>query len=130
MQEKDFTTYEYKTVAVKAKDQSKAMDMYEAFGWEITAVTSGAIAGVTLSLKRDRKQKHKQELNKLERQAEDVFDTLNAAGAYELLSEREGIAAAVYREARLPHAEHKLERLCKLFGANKSVVEQILDFMM
>ncbi len=62
--------------------------------------------------------------------AEDVFDTLNAAGAYELLSEREGIAAAVYREARLPHAEHKLERLCKLFGANKSVVEQILDFMM
>lgn len=77
MQEKDFTTYEYKTVAVKAKDQSKAMDMYEAFGWEITAVTSGAIAGVTLSLKRDRKQKHKQELNKLERQAEDVFDTIN-----------------------------------------------------
>ncbi len=62
--------------------------------------------------------------------AEDVFDTLNAAGAYELLSEREGIAAAVYREARLPHAEHKMERLCKIFGANKSVVQQILDYMM
>ena len=77
MQEKDFTTYEYKTVAVKAKDQSKAMDMYEAFGWEITAVTSGAIAGVTLSLKRDRKIKHKQELSKLERQAEDLTATIN-----------------------------------------------------
>ena len=77
MQEKDFTTYEYKTVAVKAKDQSKAMDMYGAVGWEITAVTSGAIAGVTLSLKRDRKIKHKQELSKLERQAEDLTATIN-----------------------------------------------------
>ena len=45
MQEKDFTTYEYKTVAVKAKDQSKAMDMYEAFGWEITAGTFRVGAG-------------------------------------------------------------------------------------
>lgn len=62
--------------------------------------------------------------------AEDVFDTLNAAGAYELLAEREGIAAAVYREARLPGGEHKMDRLCKLFGANKSVVQQILDYMM
>ena len=59
-----------------------------------------------------------------------MFDKLIAAGAYVLLSERDGIAAAVYREARLPHVEHKLERVCKLFGANKSVVEQILDFMM
>lgn len=34
--------------------------------------------GVTLSLKRDRKQKHKQELTKLERQAENTFETINA----------------------------------------------------
>lgn len=76
MQEKDFVSYEYKTVAVKSKDQSRVMDLYEAFGWEITTVTPSTIDGVTLSLKRDRKQKHKQELNKLERQAEDVFATI------------------------------------------------------
>ena len=77
MQEKDFVSYEYKTVTVKAKDQSKAMDKYEAFGWEVTTVAPATINGVTLSLKRDRKQKHKQELNKLERQAEDLTDTIN-----------------------------------------------------
>ena len=77
MQEKDFVSYEYRTKTVKAKDQSKAMDMYEAFGWEVTSTSPALVDGVTLSLKRDRKQKHKQELNKLERQAEDVFDTIN-----------------------------------------------------
>lgn len=77
MQEKDFVSYEYRTKTVKAKDQIRAMDMYEAFGWEITSTTPTAVDGVTLSLKRDRKQKHKQELTKLERQAEDVFETIN-----------------------------------------------------
>lgn len=78
MQEKDFVSYEYRTKTVKAKDQTKAIDMYEAFGWEVTATTPSAIDGVTISLKRDRKQKHKQELSKLERQAEDVFEAINA----------------------------------------------------
>lgn len=78
MQEKDFVSYEYKTVTVKAKEQSKAMDMYEAFGWEITTVAPATLDCVTLSLKRDRKQKHKQELTKLERQAEDLTDTINS----------------------------------------------------
>ncbi len=77
MQEKDFVTYEYKTVSVKAKDQTKAMDLYEAFGWEITGTSASAVEGVTLSLKRDRRQKHRQELNKLERQAEEMLDTIN-----------------------------------------------------
>lgn len=77
MQEKDFISYEYKTKTVKAKDQTKAIDMYEAFGWEVTSTTPTAIDGVTLSLKRNRKQKHKQELTKLERQAEDTFETIN-----------------------------------------------------
>lgn len=77
MQEKDFISYEYKTKTVKVKDQTKAIDMYEAFGWEVTSTTPTAIDGVTLSLKRDRKQKHKQELTKLERQAEDTFETIN-----------------------------------------------------
>jgi len=77
MQEKDFVSYEYKTKTVKAKDQTKAADMYEAFGWEITAATTTAIDGITFSLKRDRKQKHKQELNKLERQSEEMFENIN-----------------------------------------------------
>lgn len=77
MQEKDFVSYEYRTKTVKAKDQTKAIDMYEAFGWEVTATSPSAIDGVTISLKRNRKQKHKQELSKLERQAEDVFEAIN-----------------------------------------------------
>lgn len=72
MQEKDFVSYEYRTVSVKTKDQAKAMDIYEAFGWEVTG-TSPALDGITLSLKRDRHIPHKQELVKLERQAEDTF---------------------------------------------------------
>lgn len=77
MQEKDFVSYEYRTKTVKAKDQTKATDMYEAFGWEVTSTAPTAVDGITLSLKRDRKQKHKQELSRLERQAEDVFQTIN-----------------------------------------------------
>ena len=77
MQDKDFTTYEYRTKTVKAKDQTRAIDMYEAFGWEVTATTPTYVDGVTLSLKRDRKLKHKQELNKLERQAEDAMQAIN-----------------------------------------------------
>lgn len=77
MQEKDFKSYEYKTVSVKAKNQTRVMDLYEAFGWEITGTSASAVEGVTLSLKRDRKQKHKQELNKLERQAEETLNALN-----------------------------------------------------
>lgn len=76
MQDKDFVSYEYRTKTVKAEHQTKAMDMYEAFGWEITGTSPTAIDGVTLSLKRDRRQKHKQELTKIERQAENVFDTI------------------------------------------------------
>lgn len=77
MQEKNFISYEYSTKTVKAKDQTKAIDMYEAFGWEVTSTAPTLVDGVTLSLKRDRKLKHKQELTRLERQAENVFETIN-----------------------------------------------------
>ena len=77
MQEKNFVSYEYKTVTVKAKEQPRAADLYEAFGWEITAAAPTFADGVTLSLKRDRKQKHRQELTKLERQAEEIALTLD-----------------------------------------------------
>lgn len=76
MQEKNFTTYEYKTVTVKTKDKTKAADAYGAFGWEITAVTA-FLGGVTLSMRRDRKQRHRQELIKLERQAEELTEAID-----------------------------------------------------
>lgn len=99
MQEKDFVSYEYKTVSVKAKDQTRTVDLYEAFGWEVAGTVSAPI-GVTLSLKRDRKQKHKQELNKLERQAEETADMLDGLVRSETLGASVfayifGIAAAL-----------------------------------
>ena len=69
--------YEYKTALVKAKDQAKAADLYEAFGWEIAGTSNAAVDRATLSLKRDRKQKHKSELTRLERQAEETLATLS-----------------------------------------------------
>lgn len=78
MEEKNFISYEYKTVIVKAAEQYKATDMYEAFGWEINSTSSNIAGKVTLSMKRDRKQKHKQELAKLERQAEDLIVTIDS----------------------------------------------------
>ncbi|MDE7083515.1 MAG: hypothetical protein K2O89_07435 [Clostridia bacterium] len=73
MNEKDFIAYEYQTKTVKAKDQTRVMDMSEAFGWEVTGTTPTIAEGVTISLKRDRKIRHKQELVKLERQAEETY---------------------------------------------------------
>lgn len=78
MQNKDFISYEYKTKQIKSKDQTIVMDIYEAFGWEVTTVTPTFSDNVTLSLKRDRKQKHKQELIKLERQSEELFQTIES----------------------------------------------------
>ena len=60
MFERDFVAYEYKTVSVKAKDQAKTMDVYEAFGWEVTSAAQTLDGHAVLSLKRDRKQRHRQ----------------------------------------------------------------------
>ena len=85
MQEKDFITYEYQTKTVKAKDRTRVMDISEAFGWEVTGTTA-TIEGVTVSLKRDRKIKHKQELVKLERQAEETFSAINKLNSAKTLT--------------------------------------------
>ncbi|MDE6356914.1 MAG: hypothetical protein K2L67_06710 [Clostridia bacterium] len=86
MQEKNFASYEYMTKSVKAKDQTRVVDMYEAFGWELTSSTPAIVSGtVTLSFKRDRKINHKHELNKLERQAEETFQTINTLNASKTL---------------------------------------------
>lgn len=76
MQEKDFVSYEYMTKQVAANTQTKTIDMYEAFGWEITSTNTSPIGNTTISFRRNRKQRHKQELNKLQRQAEDMNNTI------------------------------------------------------
>ena len=85
MQEKDFITYEYRTKTVKAKDRTRVMDMSEAIGWEVTGTTP-TIEGVTVSLKRDRKIKHKQELIILERQADETFSAINKLNSAKTLT--------------------------------------------
>lgn len=48
MQEKDFVSYEYRTKTVKSKDMTKATDMYEAFGWEVTSAAHTAVDNTTI----------------------------------------------------------------------------------
>ena len=78
MKDKDFIAYEYKSVTVKTKDQQKAVDIFEAFGWEVAPAAPSMRTNVTLSLRRNRKQKHRQELVRLERQAENVAETIQS----------------------------------------------------
>lgn len=76
MEDKNFMTYEYKTLSVKLAEQAQTLDMYESFGWEVANATPTSMGRITISLRRDRKQKHRQELAKIERDAENVRDTL------------------------------------------------------
>lgn len=78
MQNDNFAVYQYKTVGVKAENQTRAADLYEAFGWEITSTSNAGLGCVSLSLKRDRKIKHKAELDKTERQAESVMKNIES----------------------------------------------------
>lgn len=75
MENRDYISYEYKTKNVKLTDQTRMMDLYESFGWEVTQ-TNKAVNGVLISFKRDRKLNHKQELSRLERKAEEYLDSL------------------------------------------------------
>lgn len=76
MEDKNFISYEYRTVSVKAEKRIRVSDLYEAFGWEIVSAESSVSGNVTLSMKRDRKLKHGNELKKTERQAEEAFSGL------------------------------------------------------
>ena len=62
--------------------------------------------------------------------AEDVYATLEEAGALDYCDERAALAAAIYREARLKGGEHGLDEIVQLFDANKYTTQCILDFMM
>lgn len=61
---------------------------------------------------------------------EDLYYALSEAGAWELFDERNALAAAIYREARMRKAERSFAEICKMFDADKVTAEHILDFMM
>ena len=62
--------------------------------------------------------------------AEDIYDTLDEAGALSYCDERAALAAAIYREARIKNGERSLDKIVEMFGANKYMTEEILNYMM
>ena len=61
--------------------------------------------------------------------AEDVYHSLEEFDALSYCNERESLAAAIYREARLPGGERGFEEIVKLFDADRTVTQEILNFM-
>ncbi len=59
--------------------------------------------------------------------AEETYRTLAAQNAYDLMEEREALAAVIYREAHLRHGERGIQKISDLFGANRQTVQRILD---
>lgn len=78
MQEKNFVTYEYKTKSVKNSEKARTMDFYEAFGWEATEVDSSVGGNCVITLRRDRRIAHRQELVRLEKKAEEERTSLES----------------------------------------------------
>lgn len=62
--------------------------------------------------------------------AEDIYLTLEEAGALDYCDERAALAAAIYREARIKGGERSLVKIVELFDANRYTTQAILDFMM
>ena len=61
--------------------------------------------------------------------AEDVNYTLVDADAEDLFAEKDALAAAIYREARLTDGERGIETIANLFNANVHTVKEILNFL-
>ena len=61
--------------------------------------------------------------------AEDIYNTLDDYGALSYCDERAALAAAIYRESRLPGGERTLAEIIKLFDADRLVTQEILDYM-
>ncbi|MFA6830296.1 MAG: hypothetical protein WCR67_06330 [Bacilli bacterium] len=77
--EKNYIAYEYMTKSCKNGEQGKLIDMYEVFGWEASDTTINNLGNITISFKRDRKIEGKQELNKLQREAQQVSDLIKTS---------------------------------------------------
>ena len=60
---------------------------------------------------------------------EDIYASVAEAGEWELMNDRSALAAAIYREARIPGGERSIGEICKLFGADEAVAKRILELM-
>ena len=68
--------------------------------------------------------------DKIAQAAEDIYATLEDYGALSYCDERASLAAAIYRESRIPHGERKIEEIVKMFEADQRITQRILDYMM
>ncbi len=62
--------------------------------------------------------------------AEDLYRAIEEAEAWQYIEEREALAAAIYREARIKGGERSIEEICKMFDADRLSTQCILDFLM
>ena len=71
-------TYDYKTIKVKREMEALVCDTYENLGWQLTSTSAveGSLFYVNLSFKRDRKEKNKVELLKLQDRADAVLQNI------------------------------------------------------
>lgn len=62
--------------------------------------------------------------------AEDLYAALEQAGAWRYMDEREALAAAIYREARIRGSTETFGEICEMFDADRYITQEILDFLM
>lgn len=74
MEEKNYITYEYKSVKCKKVDNASIVDTYLSLGYQVTNVDDSKTSFDTISFKRDRQIKHKTELNRLEKKITDLMN--------------------------------------------------------
>lgn len=76
MENKNFMTYEYLSKLVKKENQASTIDIYISLGFEVTKVDY-VKNKVLINLRRDRKIKHKTELNRLEKRITNELVTVD-----------------------------------------------------
>ena len=62
--------------------------------------------------------------------AEDIYAAIEDADAWEYMNERAALAAAIFRESRMPGNNPGLKEICEMYDADLSVTQEILDFLM
>lgn len=79
MDNKNFNTYEYSKKIVKSSVKEYSMDILIALGYEITDVEKYGYTNdsIIISVKRGRKIKHKDELNRLEKKIDNELKQVN-----------------------------------------------------
>ncbi len=61
--------------------------------------------------------------------AEDLYQSLAEAGAWDYMDERSALAAAIYRESRLRRGVRDIGEIAKMFDAPLATVKSILNYM-